>query len=188
MPEYYVSIDIETNGPTLAYNSMIQLGAAVIDGGGQVFSSFSANLKPLAGTKPDPETMIWWADQINKNPNLQAIFDDNIEASDGIHEFVRWIYKCSSTLAAKPVALCYPAGFDWPFVKYYIDYFQKQNPFGNRVLDIKSYAMCKMATPFIQTVKRKMPKDWFDSSLRHTHNAVDDAIEQGILFHNMLKA
>lgn len=31
-----------------------------------------------------------------------------------------------------------------------------------------------------------MPTDWFDPS-PHTHIALDDAIEQGLLFCNMLK-
>ncbi|MDF2817443.1 MAG: exonuclease [Stenotrophomonas rhizophila] len=33
--------------------------------------------------------------------------------------------------------------------------------------------------------KRSMPKRWFDR-LPHTHVALDDAIEQGALFCNML--
>ncbi len=35
--------------------------------------------------------------------------------------------------------------------------------------------------------KRNMPKKWFDA-LPHNHVALDDAIEQGALFCNMLKA
>ena len=35
-------------------------------------------------------------------------------------------------------------------------------------------------------VKRNMPRKWFDD-LPHTHGALDDAIEQGALFCNMLK-
>jgi hypothetical protein len=35
-------------------------------------------------------------------------------------------------------------------------------------------------------IKRNMPKNWFDD-LPHTHHALDDAIEQGALFCNMLR-
>jgi hypothetical protein len=31
-----------------------------------------------------------------------------------------------------------------------------------------------------------MPPRWFDADLPHTHKALDDAIEQGALFCNML--
>jgi hypothetical protein len=36
-----------------------------------------------------------------------------------------------------------------------------------------------------ESVKRNMPHEWFDH-IRHTHVALDDAIEQGALFCNML--
>jgi len=39
--------------------------------------------------------------------------------------------------------------------------------------------------PFRDTAKRHMPKRWFDAH-RHMHVALDDAIEQGSLFCNML--
>lgn len=35
------------------------------------------------------------------------------------------------------------------------------------------------------SIKKNMPKRWFDP-LPHTHVALDDAIEQGALFCNML--
>lgn len=186
--EHYVSIDIETDGPNIVTNSMVQLGAAIIDNKGEVFSSFSTNMMPLKGRKPNPQTMAWWDQQIKLNPQLASVFQTDITVADGMSRFLNWVHNTSSSLRSRPIALCYPAGFDWPFVQAYINHCDYTNPFGLRVLDIKSYAMCKLATPFISTVKRAMPKDWFDVSLRHTHNAVDDAIEQGILFHNMLKA
>jgi hypothetical protein len=36
-----------------------------------------------------------------------------------------------------------------------------------------------------EATKRNMPKRWFDE-LPHTHHALDDALEQGSLFCNML--
>jgi len=42
-----------------------------------------------------------------------------------------------------------------------------------------------LKTPFRDTVKNNMPKHWFDE-FPHTHVALDDAIEQGALFCNML--
>jgi len=45
--------------------------------------------------------------------------------------------------------------------------------------------MAMLKSEYRQTVKRNMPKRWFDS-LPHTHVALDDAIEQGALFCNML--
>ena len=46
-------------------------------------------------------------------------------------------------------------------------------------------AMAVLGTDFRETTKKRMPKAWFDD-LPHTHKALDDAIEQGALFCNIL--
>ena len=60
-----------------------------------------------------------------------------------------------------------------------------ERPFSHAALDIKTLAMALLKTPFRACTKRNMPKHWFDS-LTHTHTALDDALEQGALFCNML--
>ena len=45
--------------------------------------------------------------------------------------------------------------------------------------------MAALGTEYRDSVKRNMPKRWFDD-LPHTHVALDDAIGQGTLFCNML--
>ena len=52
-------------------------------------------------------------------------------------------------------------------------------------LDIKTYAMALLRRGYRDSTKRNMPERWFDE-LPHTHGALDDAIEQGALFCNML--
>ncbi len=46
--------------------------------------------------------------------------------------------------------------------------------------------MAVLKKEYRQSTKRNMPKRWFDK-LPHTHVALDDAIEQGALFCNILK-
>jgi hypothetical protein len=53
-------------------------------------------------------------------------------------------------------------------------------------LDIKTYASAMLKLPYREAVKRNMPKRWF-SEKKHNHIAIDDAIEQGELFCNMMK-
>jgi hypothetical protein len=72
------------------------------------------------------------------------------------------------------------------FVYWYLIKFVGESPFSHSALDIKTYAMAVLKTEFRETAKRKMPKHWFDD-LPHTHIALDDAIEQGALFCNILK-
>ncbi len=44
-----------------------------------------------------------------------------------------------------------------------------------------------LKTPYRKTIKREMPSHWFDKQFPHTHIALDDALEQGNLFCNMLE-
>jgi len=71
------------------------------------------------------------------------------------------------------------------FVYWYLIRFTGQSPFSHSALDIKTYAMALLRKPYRESVKKNMPKEWFDPA-PHTHVALDDAIEQGALFCNML--
>jgi hypothetical protein len=46
-------------------------------------------------------------------------------------------------------------------------------------------AMVMLGQEYRATSKKTMPRRWFEAA-RHTHVALDDAIEQGLLFCNML--
>jgi hypothetical protein len=46
--------------------------------------------------------------------------------------------------------------------------------------------MAVLKIDYRQSTKRNMPKRWFED-LPHNHIALDDAIEQGALFCNMLR-
>lgn len=48
--------------------------------------------------------------------------------------------------------------------------------------------MAVLGGEFRQTTKRLMPREWFDPDLPHTHVALDDALEHGTLFLNLLCA
>ena len=64
--------------------------------------------------------------------------------------------------------------------------FAGESPFSHSALDIKTYAMATLKIGYRDAVKRAMPRGWFDDH-PHTHQALDDAIEQGALFCNMLR-
>ena len=88
-------------------------------------------------------------------------------------------------VAAKPVFVAWPVGFDFPFVSWYLTRFAGRNPFGFTALDMKSFAMARQGKPFRATTKSGLPERW-QSDRPHTHVALDDALEQGEIFLNML--
>ena len=179
MSEIFVSCDIETNGPIPGDNSMLSLGAAAFTTDGKMISTFYINFKEMDGSKPNQDTMEWW----DKNKEAyQATRQNMVEAGQAIGQFVSWVNK----LNGKPVFVGYPATFDFMFVYHYIIHFGYQSPFSFSALDIKTYACAMLKTEYRQSTKKNMPKRWF-SDAKHTHIALDDAIEQGQLFCNMLK-
>jgi len=65
-------------------------------------------------------------------------------------------------------------------------HFVGRSPFSFSALDIKSYVAAMLKLSYRDATKRNMPSRWFPEE-KHTHNALDDAIEQGKLFMNILK-
>ena len=98
-------------------------------------------------------------------------------------EYVRWL----KGLPGVPVFVGYPVVFDYMFVQWYLHKFTGGSPFSFSALDIKSYAMALLKMDYRETTKATMPERWFDDNLPHTHLALDDALEQGVLFCNMLR-
>lgn len=180
MLEIYVSTDIETDGPIVGRHSMLSLGSAAFTEDKQLVASFSANLDTLPGATPDPRTAAWWATQ----PEAWAACRHNPEPPQlAMRRYVDWL----RALPGKPVFVAYPSAFDFPFVYWYLTEFTGDNPFGYSVIDIKTYAMALLRKPYRASGKASMPEAWFDPA-PHTHVALDDAIEQGYLFCNMLRA
>jgi hypothetical protein len=82
--------------------------------------------------------------------------------------------------------VAYPAGYDFLFIYWYLVRFTGGSPFSHSALDIKTFAMCLLGCAYRDATKRNMPRRWF-SGRRHTHVALDDALEQGELFCAMLR-
>lgn len=179
MTEIYISTDVETDGPIPGPHSMLSIGSAAYTADKTLLSTFSANLETLPEASAHPKTAAWWLTQ----PEAWAACREHLEApADAMQRYVTWI----KGLPGRPVFVAYPAGFDFLFVYWYLMRFVGDSPFSHSALDMKSFAMALMKTDYRDSTKRNMPKKWFDK-LPHNHIALDDAIEQGALFCNMLK-
>ncbi len=180
MHEIYVSTDVEADGPIPGPNSMLSIASAAFREDKTLVDTFSANLATLPGAKADPHTMEWWRGQ----PEAWVACRHNPrDPAEVMPQYVAWLKK----LPGKPVFVAYPAAYDFTFVYWYLIHFAGESPFSHSALDIKTYAMALLGTPYGESVKSNMPGDWFDD-VPHTHVALDDALGQGRLFCNMLAA
>ena len=179
MSEIYISTDVETDGPSPGPHSMLSLGSAAYTADKRLLSTFSANLETLPGASAHPETAAWWATQ----PQAWAACRSDLESpAAAMKRYADWL----DGLDGKPVFVAYPAGFDFLFVYWYLIRYAGRSPFGFSALDMKSFAMAQLRKDYRASTKQNMPGHWFDD-LPHSHVALDDAIEQGALFCNMLK-
>jgi len=178
MPEIYVSTDVEADGPIPGVYSMLSFASAAYLSNKELVSTFSANLETLPDATSHPTTMEWWKSQ----PEAWAACRTNLQdPALAMKEYLNWL----KALPAKPVFVAYPAAYDFMFVYWYLIRFTGESPFSHSALDIKTYAMAMLKKPYRESSKRNMPSHWFDE-LPHTHQAIDDAIEQGALFCNIL--
>lgn len=176
--EVYVSTDVEADGPIPGPHSMLSFASAAYDDDKHLLGTFSANLETLPGASGHPDTMKWWGSQ----PEAWAACRRDVRPPDVVlPEYAAWV----EALPGRPVFVAYPAGFDFTFVYWYLHRFAGRSPFSHSALDVKTLAMAVLGTRFHDTAKRAMPRRWFDP-LPHTHVALDDAIEQGALFCNIL--
>ncbi|MCL2089659.1 MAG: hypothetical protein FWH11_00275 [Micrococcales bacterium] len=177
-PEVYVSTDVETDGPIPGPHSMLSFGSAAYLADKRLVSTFSANLDTLPEATGHPSTMAWWATQ----PDAWAAARASTRPPEQVMvEYVAWL----EALPGRPVFVAYPAGFDFMFVYWYLMKFAGRSPFFHSALDVKTYAMALLGRGYRESTKRNMPRSWFDPA-PHTHVALDDAVEQGALFVNML--
>lgn len=177
--EVYLSTDVETDGPIPGPHSMLSFASVAFDDEGHELASFSRNLATLEGARGHPDTMAWWQTQ---QAAWEACRVDVVSATEAMAAYVAWI----EALPGKPVFVAYPAGFDFLFVYWYLMRFAGRSPFSHSALDIKSFAMAVMKTRYRDATKRHMPRRWFPD-VKHSHVALDDAREQGLLFMAMLK-
>jgi hypothetical protein len=178
MAEVYVSTDVESDGPIPGPNSMLSFGSAAYLADKTLVDTFSANLQTLPDAAGDPATMDWW----RQHPDAWARTRTDLEEpAAAMRRYVAWLKK----LPGRPVFVAYPAGYDFLFVYWYLIRFAGESPFSFSALDIKTFAMALLHCDYRDAVKRNMPRHWFDD-LPHNHVALDDALEQGALFCNML--
>jgi len=177
-PEIFVSIDIETDGPCPGLNSMIALGAVAYDGQENQLGTWYSALAPLPDCSPDPDTMAWWDTQ----PEAKAEgFGSRLRARDMIPDFGYW---CEA-LRGKPIAVAWPAAFDFAFVNYYLHRFAGRNPLGFAACDIRSYANGLAGYPSYYGLSEQQVRELageIDTAGLRPHHALDDAIGQGRLF------
>lgn len=185
--DVYFSVDVEADGPIPLVHSMLSLGACVagtfdgrrFDRHDPSAATFYAELKPVSDEVDAAALAVSGLDR----EHLRQEGEDPAEA---MTRFAAWVRDVAD--AGRPVLVAYPAAYDWPWVSAYLSrYAAGGSPFGfSGVLDMKTMYAVKAGVRIGKAVKRRMPAQLL-SNRPHTHNALDDAVEQAELFANLME-
>lgn len=172
--ELYVSVDVETSGPIPGKFSLLSIGAAVV---GNLDENFYVELAPIS------ERFIPEAMKV-VGSDLDHFREKGVPPGRAMHKFEKWVNSLDTKEG--PTFVGFNAVFDWSFINWYFHEFIGRNPFGIGGIDIKSYFMGMSGARFDETAASSLPPR-FKGNLAHTHNALDDAKEQGEIFRKMLE-
>lgn len=173
MREVYISVDVEAAGPVPGTYSMLSLGAVAVD---DPKATFYVEFRPV-NDKSVHEAM----NIVGRT--LEDFQRTGRDPKEAISAFRDWL--ASAAKGGKPVFVGFNATFDWAFVNFYFHQYLGENPFGFGGIDMKSYYMGLSGCKWEDTRSSRIAAEFKDSSKRHTHNALDDAVEQAGFFRRM---
>lgn len=185
--DVYFSADVETDGPIPGSYSILSFGivyAGSFDG--QHFvrprafdQQFYCELQPISD-RFQPEAL-----QVN-GLNREHLKRHGSNPRDAMNEAGRWIRSIAGT--GNPVLVAYPVSFDWTWLYWYFTEFADEgSPFGySHCFDVKTAVAVKGHMPIVTASRSKLPPELL-SNRPHTHNALDDAVEQAEIFANVFE-
>lgn len=180
--EIYVSVDVEADGPIPGPYSMLSFGMAACGlYDGKRFQAldprkqtFYRELKPISDVFVPEALAVSGLDR-----DLLKVEGSN--PKEAMEEAAAWLAKITPE-GGRPIFAAWPLSFDWLFSYWYFMNFVGSCPFGHSgAIDMKTFYAVRSGLPLRYVGKRGMPAE-LKSQHPHTHNALDDAIEQGEMF------
>ncbi len=187
----YISIDLETDGPSPLLNNLLSIGLYGLDKNLNCLFEYEANLEELSGHQQDENTMKFWlSTENNKAWNyLQSNKQNPIKVFEQIGLELK---KISNEYNIVFVAS--PSCYDWMFFKSYYEYAKKHSENKDYFYDIGYRCECcstlwrcyirmeKLSNSQSKKLYEKLGE--FDKNTEHF--ALYDAKTQGKLYVNLL--
>jgi Exonuclease len=185
--DLYISADVETDGPIPGPYSMLSFGLAVVGSyDGHRFErrtsgseTFYRELQPISDHFQEEALAI---NGLDRDELVRHV----VAPATAMEDAAQWVRQQAGD--RKAVLVAYPVAFDWSFLYWYFERFAASgSPFGfSSCLDIRTLYQASAGTVHGESGQDSMPAALLPAS-PHTHNALDDAIEQGELFANVFE-
>jgi hypothetical protein len=185
--DVYFSADVETDGPIPGPFSILSFALVYagrfdghrFDAPQSYDQTFYRELKPISSNfQPD-------ALQVN-GLDRNRLLREGETPELAMSEAARWIAEIVGD--GKPILVAYPLSFDWSWLYWYFTNFSSSgSPFNHSLCyDIKTAFAVKAGVPISAAGKSKLIPSLRPQS-KHTHHALEDAIEQAQIFANVFK-
>ena len=173
-PDCFVSIDVETSGPSPARHALLSIGACLVD---TPEAGFYAELKP-GDAECVPEAVAV------SGLDLDRLEREGLAPPEAFQALVDWLAANIPPLA-RPLFVGFNACFDWMWVCDGFHQHLDHNPFGHAALDIKALYMGRAGVPWRETgFTRVSERFGFGDDL--PHHALEDARLQARLVQSIL--
>lgn len=183
--DLYLSLDIEADGPIPGPYSMLSVGLCVA---GRYDGTAYERRDPTTQTlyrELRPISDAWDSDALAvARLDRAELVRSGAHPAAAMHDVAQWIAAVAGN--DRPVICGYPAGFDWMFLYWYLCRFGPHRaPVSfSSCLDVKSFYVARAHVVYDRAGLGDLPE-----SLRgerpHTHNALDDAVQQADIFSNI---
>ena len=183
----YFSADVETDGPIPGPYSILSF-AMVYAGSfdGKRFqrpedyaNTFYRELRPISDE--------YQAEALRVNGlDREFLCLNGAIPENAMSDASRWVKELAGD--AKPVLVAYPLSFDWTWLYwYFVQFSTSGSPFDySRCFDIKTALAVKGRLPISEAGRSRLPLS-LSPKHHHTHNALDDAVEQAEIFANVFE-
>ena len=171
----FISVDIEAAGPIPGQYALLSIGACTLT---QPRRTFYAELIPDKD-QADPGAM-----EVH-GLDLSRLAQEGLPPEEGLRKFADWLAEVVPP-GQSPLMVGFNAPFDWMFINDYFYRYLGTNPLGHSAVDIKAVYMGASGKSWAETSGRYLHQRYPDSS-QLTHNALDDAISQAVIFEEILK-
>jgi len=176
LPELYIAVDVEADGPIPGIYSMIALGMAAV---GHPELKFYREIRPISDQFVPEALAVSKLDR-------ERLLREAPTAEEVMKEAARWINGLRKI--GRPVFLAAPAVWDGMFVHWYFVRYTGSSPFGatGSGIDLRSYWMGLKGCEWAETRKGKIKYELNLKDLSHTHHAGEDAEELASVFEAIL--
>lgn len=169
-PETYISVDVETAGPTPHEYAMLSIGACLVS---DPTSGFYVELKPTTDASLEGSLAV-------SGLSMEKLAAEGLTPKDAMRQFEDWIELVTPD-GHVPIMVAFNAVFDWMFVDTYFHRFLGRNPFGHSALDIKAFYLGYAGGSWAGTSMRVLSPLYLGGQ-HLTHNALGDARDQANIF------